>query len=82
MGGVKKVASKGDDWPAYTSERRCHWLPYLKEMRRAEEGSIGGWVGWGKVKKDRKKGSVILTVRPPQKPLCPLDSNTHTHTHR
>ena len=52
------VRKKGDDWSAHSSERRCHWLPYLKEMRRAEEGGTGRKSR--RVKKERKnKGNVI-----------------------
>lgn len=42
---------------AHSSETRCHWLPYLKEMRRAEKGGIGRETR--RVKRERKKGNVI-----------------------
>lgn len=58
VGWGVRVASKGDDWPVHSGERRCHRLPYLKEMRRAEEGGTGR--ERKRVKTERKKGNVIF----------------------
>lgn len=46
---------KGDDWPEHSSEKRCHWLPYLKEMRRAEEGGTGRESRIKSEERERKK---------------------------
>lgn len=61
--------------------RRCHWLPYLKEMRRAEEGGTGRESR--RVKKERKKGIVISHGDCPQMSPRSFSSYTNTkdHTH-
>lgn len=57
-GGCEHKGKVGGDWSAHSSERRCHWLPYLKEMRRAEEGGNGEEEQKNEWRK-RKKGDVI-----------------------
>lgn len=57
-GGVWEWASKEDHWPVHSGERRCHRLPYLKEMRRAEEGGTGR--ERKRVKREKEKGNVIF----------------------
>ena len=57
-----------DDWPAHSSERRCHWLPYLKEMRRAEEGGTRREIR-RKSEEREKEGECYFPQRLPPKSL-------------
>lgn len=61
------MREKQHDWLVHSTDRRCHLLPYLKEMRRVEEGSTGGGERKKRVEKERKKGSVISDGGCPKK---------------
>lgn len=70
--GVGGQSCKHKRAKAHSSERRCHWLLYLKEMRRAEEGGTGRESRRESEEREREKegGSYF--------PWTPL---IHTHTH-
>lgn len=57
-----------------SGRRGCHWLPYLKEMRRAEEGSRGR-ERVEKKKRERERGCELESLLLPG----PVDGRTFLH---